>query len=115
MKPPRFFVVLTLFWAVCTVQGRADELSIPIDELLLNIQKALIKVRDGSDVDALPPLTAVHLTLRTTLTREADGSLKFRVLEAGAKGSDESVQELHLDLPPPDPSDKSPVGGAASY
>jgi hypothetical protein len=87
----------------------ADAPDIPIDELLSDIQTALVKVRDASDVDALPTLTAVHLTLRAALTREANGSLKFHILEAGAKGSEESIQELRLQLRPPQAADKSPV------
>ncbi len=58
-------------------------------------------------------MTAVNLTLRAKLSREADGSLKLHILEAGGSVSDESVQELRLQLGPPEPSDKSPVAASA--
>jgi Trypsin-co-occurring domain 2 len=92
--------------------GWADTIGVPIDELLSEIQAALIKVRDASEVDALPALTAVHLTLRATLSREAGGSLKFHVLEAAAQRSDESVQEIRIQLRPPADEDKSPTAAS---
>lgn len=103
------FLSLTILLALPVTHGSADTTGVPIDELLSDIQKVLVKVRDASNEDALPELIAVTLTLRTTLTREANGSLKFHILEAGAKGSDESVQELRVQLGPPEPADKSPV------
>jgi hypothetical protein len=100
----------TAVFAVGKTQGWAATADVSIDQLLSDIQKVLIKVRDASEVDALPALSTVHLTLRATLKREADGTLKFHIIEAGAKISDESVQELSMELEPPSASDKSPVG-----
>ena len=105
---------LASLWVLCNAPSGAATGDISIDELLSDIQKVLIKVRDASDVDALPALTSIDLTLRATLTREANGSLKFHILEAGAKGSDESVQEIHLQLRPPEPADRSPVAASVA-
>ena len=96
-------------WALPSTQGWADSVGVPLDQLLSDIQKVLIKVRDASGVDALPAMTAVNLTLRGTLSRQADGSLKFYIFEGGARASEESVQQLRLQLGPPEPSDRSPV------
>jgi Trypsin-co-occurring domain 2 len=107
-------MAFAVVFALVNAPAWADTSDVPLDQLLSDIQKALIKVRDASEIDALPPLSTIHLTLRATLKREADGSLKFHVLEAGAKASDESVQELHLQLEPPDAPDKSPAGASVA-
>jgi hypothetical protein len=82
---------------------------VSIDSLLVDVQTVLVKVRDAADVEDLPVLKSVTLTISAGLTRSADGSLRFHVLEAGAEASGESAQELLLDLGPPEPADKSPV------
>lgn len=105
-------LIFSIFLIVNLKPGIANAADVPLDDFLSEIQKVLIKVRDASDVDALPALTAVHLTIRTTLSREANGSLKFHIIEAGAKGSDESIQEIRLALQPPSASDKSPVAAS---
>jgi hypothetical protein len=103
-----------VLWAAPAGQSWADTTGVPLDQLLSDIQKVLINVRDASDTDALPAMTAVNVTLRGTLSRQADGSLKFYILEASAHVTDESVQELRLQLGPPEPSDKSPVSASAA-
>jgi hypothetical protein len=98
---------------IIIAQARAiDGPTVPLDELLSDIQQALIKVRDASDTDNLPPLTAVQLTLRATLTQEGGASLKFHILDANFIGSDERVQELRLTLKPPQEADQSPTAAA---
>jgi Trypsin-co-occurring domain 2 len=107
-------LIFSIFFIFSLKPSAASAADVPIDDFLSDIQKVLIKVRDASDVDALPALTAVHLTIRTTLSREANGSLKFHIIEAGAKGSDESVQEIRLELQPPGAADKSPVAASVA-
>jgi hypothetical protein len=116
LKRDKYLVslIFLIFVSLVSKPGKANSADVSLEDFLSDVQKVLIKVRDASDVDALPKLTAVHLTIRTTLKREADGSLKFHVIEAGAKGSDENIQELRLELRPPDPADKSPVAASVA-
>ena len=107
-------LILSIFFIFNLKPSIANAADVPLDDFLSDIQKVLIKVRDASDVDALPAFAAVHLTIRTTLSREANGSLKFHVIEAGAKGSDESIQQIRLELRPPSPANKSPVAASVA-
>jgi hypothetical protein len=91
---------------VSTARAAPD---VSIAGFLSDIEKVLVKVRDAADVDDLPPLKNIQLRIATTLSKSADGSLKFRVIEAGADLSNESKQEINLELRPPQPADKSKV------
>jgi hypothetical protein len=83
------------------VQPLYADTNLPLDGLLSDIQKVLVKVRDSTNDDAnMPPLKDVHLELITSLEREADGSVTFYVLDVDADTSDKTLQEIQLDLGP---------------
>lgn len=103
------FVVTIATSVLSVTASRAAGSDVSIDQFLTQIQTVLVKIRDSADVDALPELKSITVKMRAGLKREADGTLKFHVLEAGADVSDESVQEIDLELGPPQPADKSPV------
>jgi hypothetical protein len=99
-------------WTAALASARAEGTGVPLDQLLSDVQQVLIKVRDAADGESLPVLASVNLVLRTSLVKQADGSIKVVILDAGANISDETVQEIRLTLQPPRRSDKSPVAGS---
>jgi hypothetical protein len=114
MRQPNKSILLfiSIAWILPMAQGWAQVKSLPIDELLSDLQKVLIQVRDASVTDGLPALASIRLTLRATLNKEANGSLKFHILEANAKDTDENTQELRLQLEPPRDSDQAPINAS---
>jgi hypothetical protein len=93
----------------------ADNSGVSLDALLSDVQKVLVKVRDTtSDDPSMPTLKDVRLELKASLQKTADGTLKLYILDTGASASGTTVQEIHLELSPPQPSDKSPVAASVA-
>jgi hypothetical protein len=92
----------------------ADVSGVSLDAVLSDVQTVLVKVRDATKTDSLPELQAVRLDLRASLQRQADGSFKLFVIEAGAKVSDTTIQEIRLELEPPKAADKAQVAASAA-
>lgn len=92
----------------------AEESKLPVDLLLTDIQKVLIKVRDATASDLLPALSDVNLDLRVLSAKDASGTVKLYVVEGGAGVKATTAQEIKLDLGPPEPSDKSQVSSSVA-
>lgn len=85
------------------------ESGVILDELLTEVQKTLIRVRDTIEEEDLPPLNKVALKLKSALITKADGKVSLYIVQLGAMVAREAVQEINLELKPPKPSDTTPV------
>jgi hypothetical protein len=92
----------------------ADTGGVALDQLLSDIQQALIKVRDADDVSAQLRLENVRLNLRGTVAYDASGGVKLLVVSLGGGGSETSTQEIELTLEPPRAADRSKVSASAA-
>ena len=85
------------------------ESGVILDELLTEVQKTLIRVRDTIEKEDLPPLNKVALKLKSALVTKADGKVSLFIVQLGAMVTREAVQEINLELKPPKPTDATPV------
>ena len=85
------------------------ESGVILDELLTEVQKTLIRVRDTIAEEDLPPLNRITLKLKSALVTKADGKVSLYIVQLGAMVTSEAVQEINLELKPPKPSDATPV------
>lgn len=99
-----------LLFAIFVDTARADN-GVVVDELLTNVQKSLLRVRDIVADEELPPLQNVTLRLKSSLVKEANGKISLFIVEFGANVAEEAVQEIKLELGPPRDSDEGEVAG----
>ena len=85
------------------------ESGVILDELLTEVQKTLIRVRDTIEEEELPPLYKVVLKLKSALVTKADGRVSLYIVQLGATVAREAIQEINLELKPPKPTDTTPV------
>ena len=102
--PLSIFTFLFFYNSVCSAEN-----GVVLDELLTEVQKTLIRVRDTIEEDDLPPLNKVALKLKSALVTKADGKVSLYIVQLGAMVSREAVQEINLELKPPKPTDAIPV------
>ncbi|MGD9055393.1 MAG: hypothetical protein PVJ41_01200 [Desulfobacterales bacterium] len=88
--------------------GMAED-NVVLDELLTEVQKTLIRVNNSIEKDQLPPLNKITLKLNSTLVTKADGKVSLYIVQLGATVTNETVQEIKLELKPPKPSDAALV------
>ena len=84
-----------------------------VDVLLTELQRTLVRVRDASNEEDLPPLTKATLNLKSVLNEEAGGEVSLFVIQLGSKVEKAAVQEIRLELGPPHDSDRSPASSAS--
>ena len=95
---------LVLYASICSAEN-----GVILDELLTEVQKTLIRVSDTIEKEDLPPLYKVALKLKSALVTKADGKVSLYIVQLGANVSREAVQEIHLELKPPEPTGATPV------
>src|SRR4051812_16192167 len=74
-----------------------------IDQVLAQIQAALVRVQTEAASANLPALASVSLELKTELGRTAKGELNLYVVTVGGTVENESTQRVILTLSPPKP------------
>ena len=74
-----------------------------IDQVLLEIQRALLKVQTEAASRSLPILSSVSLELETEVAYGANGELDLYVVSIGGTTENQSVQRVSLKLVPPRP------------
>ena len=94
-----FFSVFASFVLYNSISSA--ESGVILDELLTEVQKTLIRVRDRIEEEDLPPLNKVTLKLKSALVTKADGKVSLYVVQLGAMVTREAVQEINLELKPP--------------
>ena len=87
--------------------------NIAVDELLTELQRTLILVRDAVNDENLPPLSKATLNLKSRLKKVADGQASLFIIEMGAEVVEESVLEVRLELEPPLESDSVRVSSVS--
>lgn len=85
------------------------ESEILVDDLLNQVQRALINVQNEANELKLPELQSVKLQLSTQFLGEVKGKINLYIVSFGAGISEESVQTLSLTLTPPKPLTKLSV------
>lgn len=98
-----FILVFALFVLNNSI-GAAEE-NVILDELLTEVQKTLIRVSTSIEKNELPPLKKITLKLKSALVTKADGKVSLFIVQLGAGVDNEAVQEINLELNPPEPSD----------
>ncbi|MGD2096903.1 MAG: hypothetical protein PVG35_04935 [Desulfobacterales bacterium] len=101
-------VLVLVFLVLAHSIGMADD-NVVLDELLTEVQKSLIRVSTSIEKDQLPPLNKISLKLKSTLVTKADGKVSLYIVQLGATVTKEAVQEINLELKPPEPSDAALV------
>ena len=96
-----FFV---LYASICSAES-----GVILDELLTEVQKTLIRVSKMIEKEDLPPLNKITLKLKSALVTKADGKVSLYIVQLGATVSREAVQEIHLELKPPEPTGVTPA------
>ncbi len=88
--------------------GMAED-NVILDELLTEVQNTLIRVSTSIEENDLPPLNKITLKLKSSLVTKADGKVSLFIVKLGAVVTNETVQEINLELKPPKPSKAAPV------
>jgi hypothetical protein len=101
-------LALTVMLCLAGGLALADD-PLPVDELLEQIQAALVRVQDLSEEDDLPRLKNVKLSLQTTLAQDTSGRLAFFLVSVGGQTAQTRIQTLELTLVPPPPDAPVPV------
>ena len=101
-------LALTVLFCLLGGPALADD-PLPVDNLLEQVQAALVRVQDLSDEDDLPRLKSVKLLLQTTLAQDASGRFKFFLVSVGGQTAQTRIQTLELTLVPPPPGTPLPV------
>ncbi len=76
-----------------------------VEDLLTELQRSLVRVKDAVDEHELPLLSNVTLKLKTTMSASAGGSVSLFVVDLGAEITDSSIVDVTLHLKPPRDSD----------
>ena len=111
-RPVRLIWFLLLLATVFPAEAYPDT-GIVVDKLLTHLQQVLVRIDDATQIESLPPLSKVTLTLKSALKTEADGKLSFIVVEVGSQVSKNSIIELHFELNPPVLGDRSQVSSTS--
>ena len=98
------FVFLVLYNSISSAES-----GVILDELLTEVQKTLVRVRDTIDEEDLPPLNKIALKLKSALVTKADGKVSLYIVQLGAMVAREAIQEINLELKPPKSTDATPV------
>ena len=107
MKSMLFLGILTLaILASCQTPQPPSVSAAPnaeISDVLVQVKQALADVQTQLANGDLPPLKSVKLSLKTSLERKAQGSLKLLVITVGGSWDKSKVQQVELTLVPPKP------------
>jgi hypothetical protein len=94
-----------------TVAGApGQESSGQVDEILSEIQLALVRVQNEAASKSLPKLASVSLDLETELSYGGGGELNLYVVSVDGKVDREKLQRIKLNLVPPKPKTEEPIG-----
>lgn len=105
----RRIILVFFLLSIYTQPALPSDDGIPVDELLTEVQKTLIRVRDGTEEYDLPPLNKVTLQLKSSLVEVAKGKVSLFIIEFGANVSEEAVQSIMIELTPPSSGDAANV------
>ena len=97
---------LSLSTAITGPEAKALEpgRAVAIQTVLTAVREALIGVQKTLHHDNYPPLSAVTLTLQTTVAKQAGGEIKLWVVTLGGKTEKSELQEIVIQLTPPSPN-----------
>jgi len=108
MNTARVALLVGLLLSVAIASPQANALepgrAVAIQTVLTAVRDALIGVQKTLRRDDYPPLTAVTLTLQTTVAKQVGGGIKLWVVALGAKAEKSELQEITIQLTPPSPN-----------
>jgi len=111
-----FFVVVGLLAAISTAVGQSGQnsgfnatSSTQIDDILSQIQTALVRAQTEAASNNLPALTSVSLELETEFAYGAGGELNLYILSVDGSAETKQLQTLKLTLAPPAAYTEEPI------
>ena len=96
-------------YSTAQADQRKNKQQVLVEELLSQVQDALIKVRDEADKADLPVLDSVQLDLSTQFSVDGTAKVSLFIISLGGGGGKESSQTLKLTLVPPKAGEISPA------
>lgn len=93
-------------------KAKSPESQLLLENILQEVQRALIKVQNEAETGSLPPLDNVSLNLSAELASDLDGKISLYIVSFGAGISKTSTQSIRIELTPPKPRTKSPVSSS---
>jgi len=108
-----FLAVVTV--AVCAESQEdtdQDGAKVQIEQLLSQIQEALVIVQNTADLESLPKLDSVTLNLSTELVKAGRFGVNLLIVSLGTDISEEAVQAITLKLKPPKPVSEEEAPGS---
>lgn len=100
--------VVVVSSAVSAEESKNDKY--PVDQLLTEIQRALIDIQNEANRAKLPPLNSVTLALSAEASKEVTAAVNLYVVKLGGGTGNESSQTIKLKLVPPKAGAEKPVG-----
>jgi hypothetical protein len=89
--------------------GAQEATGLSLEDLVLEVKVALLRVQDGAEANALPKLSKAVLEVNTELKAGAGGKVSLWVVEVGASTSSTLTSSMKLTLKPPEPGSVSDV------
>lgn len=109
--PRALFAIWATIVACCCVSPRAsaETQGLPLADLIRETKVALLRVQEKAEARNLPPLSSVVLEVNTVQEVEANGSVKFLVVELGGGPASETTSIFKIKLVPPHPGEGTDV------
>lgn len=104
-----FAVSMFVISGAPAAQSQSSGSRVLVEQVLNNVQRALIIVQDQAEETSLPKLSSVTVKLSTQIISVGKGKVEFFVISLGGGASAETAQTLTLKLVPPKPGTPSPV------
>lgn len=104
-------VMVAIAAAAMAAQSAAaqDSSGLPLAEMIRETKIALLRVQEKAEARNLPPLSSAILEVNTVQQVDANGSVKFLVIELGGGPATEAATTVKLTLVPPSPGAGSDV------
>lgn len=91
------FSVFGLFFA----SAPASAEDVPVEDLLVEMKRALLIVEESAEEDALPPLKTATLNVSTVQKKVTGGKINLLIISFGKKKTSELKTDLSIVLGPP--------------
>lgn len=100
-RPATAIFAATMYLCFSSAIGKAEGL--PLADMIRETKVALLRVQEKAEARNLPPLSSAILEFNTIQEVDADGSVKFLVVELGGGPTTESTSTVKITLRPPQP------------
>ncbi len=103
--------ILLFFWPFASsAESVAAGSSLPLADLVREVDVALLRVADTAETQHLPQLQKAVLEVNTSMKRDVNGKISLWVVELGGAGNNEYASKVIFTLKPPPPGSPSNIG-----